>query len=103
MRPFHARESGPAAWVGASSAALSHPPDCRCRRSCGRPRLAATGRMARRSGGEFAADDEVHDLLDIGVLDAPFRDVATLIHHLDTIADQEEVLQTVGDQDNGDA
>ena len=58
---------------------------------------------AGRDGLELAADDEVDDLLDIGLADQPLGDVAALVHDHDAVADHEQVLQPVGDQDDADA
>ena len=65
--------------------------------------LPRSGRARGRDGLELPPDDEVDDLLDIGLADQPLGDVAALIHDHDPVADEEEVLQPVGDQDDADA
>jgi len=51
--------------------------------------------MACGTGGKFSPDDEIDDVLDIGVLNAPLGDIAPFVHHLNAVADEEEVLQAM--------
>ena len=52
---------------------------------------------------EFSPDDQIDDLLDVRLADEPLGDVATLVQHHDAVADHEQVLQPVGDQNDADA
>ena len=65
-------------------------------------RLRRAGR-SRRDGLEFPPDDQVDDLLDVGLADEPLGDVAALVQHHDAVADHEQVLQPVGDENDADA
>ena len=48
---------------------------------------------------EFSTDDKVDDLFDIGLADEAFGDVTALEQHHDAIANDEQVLQAVRDED----
>ena len=58
-----------------------------------------------RSNGwlNVAADDQPDNLLQVGLVDLPLRDVRPLVHHHDAVAHAEQVLQTVGDKNDADA
>ena len=70
------------------------------RRSC---QCSALMRMAGRTGAELPPDDQVDDVLDVGVADQPLGDVAAFIHDLNAVADEEQILQAVGDENDADA
>lgn len=54
----------------------------------------------RRAGGEFFAHNQVNDIAQAGVGHPSVGDVGTFIHHHDPVADQEQVLQAVGNQNH---
>ncbi len=54
----------------------------------------------RRAGGEFFAHNQVNDIAQAGVGHPSVGDVGTFIHHHDPVADQEQVLQVVGNQNH---
>lgn len=55
---------------------------------------------SRRAGGELFAHNQVNDIVQAGVGHPSVGDISAFIHHHDPVADQEQVLQAVGNQDH---
>ena len=72
---------------------------------CGRGQECAplSGRVPADDRAEFSAHDEVDDLLDIRLANEPLGRVAPLVENHDPVADHEQILQPVGDENDADA
>ena len=63
---------------------------------------AAQPAFGIQSVGSFA-DDEFDEILEVGLADGALGDLGALVHHRDAVADAEQVLEAVGDEDDRDA
>ena len=71
-------------------------------RSRSSPRLAF-GPRSGRDRAEFSSHDEIDDLLDVRLANEPLGRVAPLIENHDPVADHEQILQPVGDENDAHA